>query len=228
MPQIERALLRLHVEAVWGIQLPPIEQNDIEVLSKGIQPTWKLLVAEVANERIHIWRADVIDRERKGLLMQANGTLALPSTQTPAAGINREVALHLATQPVADVARAEQIARPLTFRDQALLEAFQGDLGETCLNAENRPLIGVVIDGRLVILAHSSRRTHEACELGVDTVPEARRRGYALAVTILWARMVLQEGLVPLYSALAGNRASLALAASAGYRVFAHVVTVDG
>jgi predicted GNAT family acetyltransferase len=228
MPQIERTLLRLHVEAVWGVRLPQIVQNDIEVLPKGIQPSWKLLVAEVANERIHIWRAGVIDRERKGLLMQANGALVLPPTQTPAAGINREVALHLAAQPVLDVARAEQIARPLTSLDQTLLEAFQGDPGETCLNAEKRPLIGVVIDGRLVSLAHSSRRTHEACELGVDTLPEARRQGYALAVTILWARMVLQEGLVPLYSALADNRASLALAAAAGYRVFAHVVTVDG
>ena len=84
------------------------------------------------------------------------------------------------------------------------------------------------IPGRVVSLAHSSRRTHEACELGVDTLPEARRRGYALAVTTLWARMVLQEGLVPLYSALAGNRASLALAAAAGYRVFAHIVTLEG
>jgi predicted GNAT family acetyltransferase len=135
------------------------------------------------------------------------------------------VAFHLAAEPVSDVAGAQRIARPLTSSDQTLLEAFQGDLGETYLDAEKQPLIGVVIDGRLVSLAHSSRRTSEACELGVDTLPVARRRGYALAVTILWARKVLQEGLVPLYSALADNEASLALAAAAGYRVFAHVVT---
>jgi len=77
-------------------------------------------------------------------------------------------------------------------------------------------------------LAHSSRRTKEACELGIDTLPEARRRGYALAATILWTRAVIQEGLVPLYSALAENTASLRLAAAAGYRVFARVAIVEG
>ena len=40
--------------------------------------------------------------------------------------------------------------------------------------------------------------------------------------------MVLQEGPVPLYSALADNEASLALAAAAGYRAFAYAVTIDG
>jgi predicted GNAT family acetyltransferase len=228
MSKTDRTLLRLHVEAVWGVRLPDIIQNDIEVLPGGVQPSWKLLVAEVANEHVHIWRADIIDRERKALLMQATEAMALPSTETWAPGISREVAFHLAAQPVLDVVQAQRIARPLTSSDLTLLEAFQGDPGETYLDAEKQPLIDVVIDGRLVSLAHSSRRTYEACELGVDTLPEARRRGYALAVTILWARMVLQEGLVPLYSALADNKASLALAAAAGYRVFARVVTLEG
>jgi GNAT acetyltransferase len=228
MSHIDRRLLRLHIEAVWGVRLPQVVQDEIEVLPAGVQPCWKLLVAEVANERLHIWRPDVMDRERKALLMQASKALAMPSTETPAAGISREVALHLTAQSVPGVAGAEQIARLLTSGDQPLLEALQDDLGETYRDAEKRPLIGVVINGRLVSLAHSSRRTSEACELGVDTLPEARRQGYALAVTILWTRMVLQEGLVPLYSALADNKASLALAAAAGYRVFAHVVTLEG
>ena len=228
MSRIDRTLLRLHVEAVWGVRLPQVVQDEIEVLPAGVQPCWKLLVAEVANERLHIWRPDVMDRERKALLTQASKALALPSTETPSAGISREVALHLAAQSVPGVAGAEQIARLLTSGDQALLEALQDDLGETYRDAEKRPLIGVVINGRLVSLAHSSRRTSEACELGVDTLPKARRRGYALAVTILWTRIVLQEGLIPLYSALADNEASLALAAAAGYRVFAHVVTLEG
>jgi RimJ/RimL family protein N-acetyltransferase len=228
MSQTDRTLLRLHVEAVWEVRLPQIVQNDIEVLPGGVQPSWKLLVAEVANEHVHIWRADIIDRERKALLTQATEAMALPSTETTAPGISREVAFHLAAQPVLDMVQAQRIARPLTSSDQTPLEAFQGDLGATYLDAEKQPLIGIVIDGRLMSLAHSSRRTHEACELGVDTLPEARRRGYALAVTILWTRMVIQEGLVPLYSALAYNKASLALAAAAGYRVLAHVVTFEG
>jgi RimJ/RimL family protein N-acetyltransferase len=67
----------------------------------------------------------------------------------------------------------------------------------------------------------------EACELGIDTLPEARRRGYALAATIVWTRAVMQEGLVPLYSALAENTASLRLAAVAGYRVFARIASFE-
>jgi len=64
--------------------------------------------------------------------------------------------------------------------------------------------------------------------LGIDTLPAARRKGYALAATILWAHTVLQEGLVPLYSAFANNAPSLRLAAAAGYRAFAHVAIFDG
>lgn len=227
MSHIDRTLLRLHVEAVWGVHLAPLIQNDIEVLPGGAQPSWKLLVAEVANERVHIWRWDVIDRDRKALLMHANEATVLLSSESTAPGISREVALHLAAQPVLDIARAQEIARPLTPRDRSLVESFQRNLGELYLQAEKQPLIGVIIDGRLVSLAHTSRRTPEACELGVDTLPEARRRGYALATTVMWTRMVLQEGLVPLYSALADNKASLALAAVAGYRVFAYVATIE-
>ena len=63
--------------------------------------------------------------------------------------------------------------------------------------------------------------------MGIDTLPEARRRGYALAATIVWAQTVLREGLVPIYSALAENTASLRLAAAAGYRPFARVATFE-
>jgi len=73
----------------------------------------------------------------------------------------------------------------------------------------------------LLSLAHSSRRTTQTCELGIDTLPEACQRGYALAATIVWTQMILQEGLVPLYSAEASNAPSLRLASAAGYRAFA-------
>jgi hypothetical protein len=53
--------------------------------------------------------------------------------------------------------------------------------------------------------------------LGIDILPEARRRGYALAASMLWTRAIIEEGLVPFYSALADNPASLALAHKAGY-----------
>ena len=67
----------------------------------------------------------------------------------------------------------------------------------------------------------------EACELGIDTLPEARHQGYALAATILWTQAVLQERLVPIYSADAFNTASLRLADAAGYRAFAWLATFE-
>jgi len=105
--------------------------------------------------------------------------------------------------------------------------AFISGSSDYYLDPEKRPLIGVVRAGRLLSLVHSSRRTKEACELGIDTAAEARRKGYALAATIVWTRMVMQEGLVPLYSADAENTASLRLAAAAGYRVFAREAIVE-
>ncbi len=123
---------------------------------------------------------------------------------------------------------AHTIARPLTSQDQSLIDPFHPGAFGDYLHPEMQPLIGVVISGRLLSLAHSSRRTQEACELGIDTVPEARRKGYALAATIVWAQTVLRDGLIPIYSTLAENTASLRLAAAAGYRPFARVATFEG
>ncbi len=228
MVSTDRALLRLHVEAVWGVRLPPIVQNDTELLPESFRPSWKLCAAEIADGRVHIWRPDVTATEREALRLRVNEALAFPPLVAPIPGINREVALSLAASPSLDVASAQSLARPLTSQDRPLVEVFQPGSLDDYFHPERRPLIGVVIAGRLLSLAHSSRRTREACELGIDTLPEARRRGYALAATILWAHAVMQEGLVPIYSAEAANTASLRLAAAAGYRVFARVATFEG
>jgi GNAT acetyltransferase len=242
MESTNRRLLRLHVEAVWGVQLPSLilHTHDFELLREGLQPSWKLFVADVSGvadgdditgDRVNIWRPDVDRMEREALLARANEAMVLSPTVATAPGISREVALHQTALPALDVATSRKIARPLTALDQPLLEAFYPDaanyFSQTTGHVAQRPLVGIVIEGRLLCLAHSSRRTSEACELGVDTLPEARRRGYSLAATVLWAEMVAQEGLVPLYSALAENTASLRLAAAAGYRVFARAATIE-
>ncbi|MFL5701810.1 MAG: GNAT family N-acetyltransferase, partial [Ktedonobacteraceae bacterium] len=124
-------------------------------------------------------------------------------------------------------AAAQQVARLLTPDDQALVEIFDPGNVEYYFHPDRRPLIGVIVEGHLLSLAHSSRRTAEACELGIDTLPEARRKGYALAATLLWAASVAQEDLVPFYSASAENTASLGLASAAGYRAFARAATIE-
>ncbi len=228
MVSTDRALLRLHVEAVWGVRLPPILQNDIELLRESARPSWKLWATEIAGGRVYIWRPDIDATEREALRLRVNEALALPPTAVPIPGISREVAHSLAASPRLDLDTAHSIARTLTSKDRLLVEAFQPGSFDDYFHSERHPLIGVVISGRLLSLAHSSRRTREACELGIDTLPEARRRGYARAATILWTRAVIQEGLVPLYSALAENTASLRLAAAVGYRVFARIAIVEG
>jgi RimJ/RimL family protein N-acetyltransferase len=107
------------------------------------------------------------------------------------------------------------------------VDNFEPGEVEYYFHPDRRPLVGVIVEGRLLSLAHSSRRTNRACELGIDTLPEARRKGYALAATLLWAAAVTHEGFVAFYSASAENTASLALAAAAGYRAFARGVIVE-
>ncbi len=137
------------------------------------------------------------------------------------------MALSLVATPRFDKATAAGIACPLTEKDRALVEAFGPGSQDYYFHPQRQPLIGVVIAGQLVSLAHSSRRTLEACELGIDTLAEARRKGYGLAATILGTQSILQEGLVPIYSADASNTASLRLAYAAGYRAFAKIATLE-
>ncbi len=227
MVSLQRALLRLHVEAVWNIQLPPILQDDVELLSESSRPSWKLYAAEMDSDRITIWRPDVSVTEREDLLVRVHKALALPPTMSADPGISREIALHQIALPTMSVGASHMLARPLTAHDQVLVETFEPGSAEYYFHPDRRPLIGVIVEGRLLSLAHSSRRTAEACELGIDTLAEARRKGYALAATVLWAASVAQEELVPLYSAFADNTASLRLAAAAGYRIFARAATIE-
>ncbi|HZO73124.1 MAG TPA: GNAT family N-acetyltransferase [Ktedonobacteraceae bacterium] len=225
MVSADRTLLRLHVEAVWGVQLSPFTSNDLELAPQSARPAWKLCVAAIATGRVHIWRPDVNIAEREDLRLRADEALVFPPI-APIPGVSREVALSQIAAPRLDIATARGIARPLTLNDRELIERFfaPGD----SLEDNTHPHIGVVVAGRLLCLAHSSRRTPEACELGIETLPEARRKGYALAATILWAHAVAQEGLVPIYSAFAENTASLRLADAAGYRAFARIAVFEG
>lgn len=224
----QRKLLRLHIEAVWDVQLPPITQNNIELLQTSPLPPWKLCAAEMDNDHVNVWRPDIIATERDELLTRVSEAQVSSPTESAAPNINREVALHQVTSPTISITTARMLARPLTSDDQVLVEGFQSGSVEYYFHSDRRPLIGVVVAGRLLSLAHSSRRTSEACELGIETLPEARRKGYALAATVLWAALVAQEGRVPLYSAFADNAASLSLATAAGYKIFARAVTIEG
>jgi RimJ/RimL family protein N-acetyltransferase len=215
-----RALLRLHVEAVWGVKLPVLEENEVTLLAESSQLNWRLYVADLDGERLMIWRPGLTSLERSVLLTHLAKVQSLPASVSPQE-VRREVALSLVAAPRLDPASARQLTRQLGPEDYALLEAFWPGEAARLLQAGPHPLLGVVVEERLLTLAHSSRRTSAACELGIDTLPEARRRGYALAATIAWSASIQAEGLIPIYSAFAENTASLRLAHAAGYRQFA-------
>jgi predicted GNAT family acetyltransferase len=136
--------------------------------------------------------------------------------------VRHEVVLRLTDAPLVPVTESVA-ARCIARHELALMESFDSGAASYHLLAPDRaPIYAVVEGGRVLAVAHSSRRGEAACELGIETRPEARRRGYALALTRLWSAAVLAEGLLPIYSASADNTASLALAAAAGYHVIAH------
>lgn len=228
MPVLTLFQLRLHIEAVWNLSVPPLFPGDVDLPADGSQPPWLLHTSVVAEGvSVRCWRADVPTEARMGLAARAEVALALPPTAPAEPGITREVILSRAAEPKPRLAAAHQIARRLTTADRALVEAFEADSSVYYLDTPaTQPVFGVAVAGALASIAHSSRRTESACELGIDTAPEARGRGYGLAATLLWAEAVAAEGLVPLYSARADNAASLALAHAAGYRPLARAAYI--
>jgi RimJ/RimL family protein N-acetyltransferase len=208
----DREFLRLHIEAVWGISIPPLEGDTVELTDTTPLPPWTLYQADLSQgERITIWRPGVTPGERADLLQRAQSAYVVFDA---AVGMRREVVLRFSETPSIV---AQHSARLLTADDAALLEAFEAGSATYFLSRSHAPCIGVIADGRLVGVAHSSRRTAAACELGINTVTEARRQGYALAATRAWTLAIQQEGLTPIYSAFAHNTASLRLAAAVGY-----------
>src|SRR6266508_2791599 len=105
-------LLRLHVEAVWGVRLPSpsSELVDIELLPHGSWPAWRLCAADLAEGRVHVWRPDVAPTERESLRLRVGEALLGTPIGVPAPGVHREVALSLVASPRLDEVAARSIA----------------------------------------------------------------------------------------------------------------------
>jgi hypothetical protein len=212
----EREWLRLHVEAVWGIALPPLHGTEVELALDRALPPWSLYQASWSQERLTIWAPGIPPAQRTHLLDQVQGAGV---TFDHASGMRCEVEVVFQQRhpPRLPSGAGLPLVRRLTEADAVLLDQFEPGEAAYYLNTQRAPCIGVVVQGGLVSVAHSSRRTPEACELGIFTLPAARRQGYARTATVAWSEAIRQEGLQPLYSASASNTASLQLAASAGY-----------
>jgi GNAT acetyltransferase len=215
----ERDFLRLHLEAVWEIALPPLIGATVELRANAPLPPWLVYQARLVGSQqpVTLWRPDASPEQRDDLLRR-HARANVADDESPK--LRREVALSVGAIPSSLRLRDGASARLLAAEDAPLLETFEAGSSTYYLDARRAPCIGVLVDGRLVSVAHSSRRTLEACELGINTLPDMRRRGYATGATVAWTAAIQREGLIPIYSARADNTASLRVAAAAGYAPF--------
>jgi hypothetical protein len=80
----DRAMLHLHIEAVWGVKLPPVEANEMCLLPESVRPGWRLCAADLAEERVLIWREGVVAAgERADLLARLDEAWRLPEGAAP-------------------------------------------------------------------------------------------------------------------------------------------------
>lgn len=88
-----------------------------------------------------------------------------------------------------------------------------------------QPCFAAVDGDRAVSVCFSSRIGPATAEAGLDTLPDHRRRGHAVAVTAAWAAAVRASGRVPLHSTAWSNLASQGVARRLGLVMFGEEAT---
>lgn len=124
---------------------------------------------------------------------------------------------HTVTNPVSDFSLPQ--VRLLSTADWSLLEsappALQGPNPRRALF--EMQVAGAVVDGRLVAVAQYVAQSARYGEIGVHTLPDYRKQGFATAVASLIARAIQAQGRVPVWSCGEGNAASLRVAQKLGF-----------
>lgn len=86
---------------------------------------------------------------------------------------------------------------------------------------------GVFQEGELVSVSEAPGIGHmqnSIEEVGVDTLPEYRRRGYGKAVISAMTKAILDIGRIPIYRCNSQNKASVRLAKAIGYEKHADII----
>lgn len=114
--------------------------------------------------------------------------------------------------------------------DQFRTYCFEDDgpvLTPPTLVRDGAESFSILVDGRRVASASSSRSDSAAAELWIETAADQRRLGYGTLVAKAWAAEVLQSGKIAFYSHLHDNLASAALAGKLGVRPLFEIVALN-
>lgn len=94
---------------------------------------------------------------------------------------------------------------------------------------QDRTCVGAFVDGMLVSCTDAPGMPYledEVQEIGINTLPEYRGKGYASAACRKCLREILQHGKAPQWSAPIENAASRRLAEKVGFTEFAEVISM--
>ncbi|HEX6385418.1 MAG TPA: GNAT family N-acetyltransferase [Anaerolineae bacterium] len=125
---------------------------------------------------------------------------------------------HILTQPAPDLVHTE--VRSLTLADLPLLEAAPAEIRGLDLHRllTQMAAAGAVVDSQIVAIAINYARSARYADIGVQTLPQWRGRGFAPAAAAIVAREAQASGRIPVWSCGENNRASLRVAQKLGFQ----------
>ena len=219
-PLMPRELMRLHVEALFTHDAA---RRMLHVNEPGGKNAPRFFIGQTADGAVIRFRHDV-DGETKRALEAAANVDALRALDSPPSSTRYEELL-ARVAPVSSVWSGPAFSFPDRLTqpaDTVLVTDANSHLLAPLLESwipdarTGQPLFAVVVDGRAVSVCCTVRRTADAHEAGVETVPAFRGHGYAARPVACWAQAVRDIGQVPLYSTSWQNDASRSVARNLG------------
>ena len=85
-------------------------------------------------------------------------------------------------------------------------------------------IVAAIVDGRIVNTMHCYCRSARHADIGANTLPGFRRKGFAVASGSMLCTLLHERGLTPTWSTVSENSASQTLAAALGFVSFSRRV----